>query len=311
MPNRDPYPMRIAAVPPPALDVDARIDAHTCLWREAPTAARAHPCFPGEQRLFLPQHLRPILARTRFDAAILVSAGNTAAERAFLGSAIAAPLPPGETLPVLHSLVAGWSNDLPRCSVAEALHAAGRLAGVWMSVPTPADFPHTNWRDALDYCQQKQISLEMQPADLGDPDALLRIVGNTTRPVVLAHLGGAPEAFSEIYTWMGLMRELAVHPHVYLKLSALHSAPTRSWGIPDLTALFSFLLEQFGPERLMFGSDWPYCLPDYSWKECLARFTQALGPRSQDMRNLLLGATAQRAYSLGASVVAHAGAQRT
>jgi L-fuconolactonase len=290
--------MRITVAPPPVLDHDARIDAHVSLWREPTQAAMAHPCFPGDQRLFLPQHLKPILARSRFDAAILVSTGCTSAERHFLGSVIAAPSAPGEVLPVLHSLVTGWSPDLPCCPVAEALHAAGRLAGVWMPVPSATSFADTDWRDTLHYCQQKQITLELRPTDLGDPDALLRILAHCSRPVVLGHLGGAPEAFSEIHAWMGLIRELAAHPQVWLKLSALHSAPTRGWGIPDLTALFSFLLEQFGSERLLFGSDWPFCLPDYSWKECLARFTQALGPRSQEQRAWLLGGAAQCAYGL-------------
>jgi len=47
-------------------------------------------------------------------------------------------------------------------------------------------------------------------------------------------------------------------------------------------------LAVFGPERLMFGSEWPLRLPDVTWKESLAAFTQSIGARSLEVREQLL-----------------------
>ena len=57
-------------------------------------------------------------------------------------------------------------------------------------------------------------------------------------------------------------------------------------------------LALFGPSRLMFGSDWPSSLPDHTWKESFAAFTQALGAQPIEVREELLGGTAARFYAL-------------
>ena len=59
------------------------------------------------------------------------------------------------------------------------------------------------------------------------------------------------------------------------------------------------VMSLFGPERLMFGSDWPVCLNAGSWKEVLAMFTQAVGPLPLEIREKLLGGTAMAFYGLG------------
>ena len=58
------------------------------------------------------------------------------------------------------------------------------------------------------------------------------------------------------------------------------------------------MLRVFGPRRVMFGSEWPTCLPDAIWKEALAIFTQALGSQSMETREELLGGAAQRFYGI-------------
>jgi L-fuconolactonase len=57
-------------------------------------------------------------------------------------------------------------------------------------------------------------------------------------------------------------------------------------------------LEVFGPSRLMFGSDWPNALPEHTWKESLAIFTQSIGAQSIEVREELLGGTAARFYGI-------------
>ena len=62
--------------------------------------------------------------------------------------------------------------------------------------------------------------------------------------------------------WLEGMRALAAHPNVFVKLSGMvteHGA-WHGWGKEDFVAVLDALLAAFGPDRLMYGSDWPVAL---------------------------------------------------
>jgi L-fuconolactonase len=95
------------------------------------------------------------------------------------------------------------------------------------------------------------------------------------------------------------MAAAAQIPHVYCKLSGMITeADPRGWKAEHLRPYVAHVLEHFGPDRLMFGSDWPVCTVAGTWKEVLAAFTQAAGPQTIEARDRLLGATAARFYRL-------------
>ena len=91
---------------------------------------------------------------------------------------------------------------------------------------------------------------------------------------------------------------LARYPNVFAKISGLIThAPTR-WKAAEFQPAVRAALAAFGPERVMYGSDWPSYLPVGTWKEALAAFTQAIGPQTMETREQLLGGTARRFYRL-------------
>jgi L-fuconolactonase len=105
--------------------------------------------------------------------------------------------------------------------------------------------------------------------------------------IVIGHLGspGGEE-------WLRQMEQAAGIPQVYCKLSGL----TRF--TPSPRDYVRHALDLFGPRRLMFGSDWPNSLPEHTWKENLAIFTQSIGAQTIETREELLGGTATRFYGL-------------
>lgn len=105
--------------------------------------------------------------------------------------------------------------------------------------------------------------------------------------IAIDHLG-APFGVD----WAGMLEEAATHPNVFCKLSGLARMG------PPAKARVRHAMTVFGPDRLMFGSDWPNSLPEHSWKENLAVFTQAIGAQPIEIREELLGGTAARFYSL-------------
>jgi L-fuconolactonase len=277
------------------LPEDARIDAHVSLWRQAPAGARQHASFPGEERAYLPEHLKAILDRSRFDGAVLVSAGWSEAEQQQGADWAMAN-------PWLLGMTVGWCEEVPARAATASLLRANKLCGVWAAMPAKGDDTEPSWRQAQQWAHTLDMTLELLP--MGTElawEALPAMAASAPGRVVLADLAGAPTGNEALSAWMQAMRALAPYPQVFVKLGGLYRSPTRMWPVSQLTALFQFLLDTMGTDRLIFGSGWPYCLPSHAWKECLARFTQALGPRDQGLRAKLLGANAQRAYGISAA----------
>lgn len=81
-------------------------------------------------------------------------------------------------------------------------------------------------------------------------------------PIVIDHIAkpkiASGEAFAE---WANAMKTLGLHNHIYCKVSGMVTeADWRNWTQADFKPYLDAVFEAFGPERVMFGSDWPVCL---------------------------------------------------
>lgn len=102
--------------------------------------------------------------------------------------------------------------------------------------------------------------------------------------------------------WADGIRELAARGHVSCKLSGvLTEVRDDGWDIGLIRPYFETVWEAFGPDRLMFGSDWPVCLLRSShadWTRLAAELTREL---SADEQAAFWGGTAARVYGFSAS----------
>ena len=118
---------------------------------------------------------------------------------------------------------------------------------------------------------------------------------------VLDHLGKPPIRDGAIDAWADAIRPLAGNPNVWAKVSGLVTeADWDAWTVDDLVTPVRTALEVFGPERLLFGSDWPVCLVAASYERVRAAAVEALervGLGSADLDGVL-GANAIEAYRL-------------
>ncbi|MFE8017885.1 amidohydrolase family protein [Streptomyces antibioticus] len=116
---------------------------------------------------------------------------------------------------------------------------------------------------------------------------------------VLDHLAKPFIAGAELQPWAREIRALAALPNTVCKLSGMVTeADWNSWTVADLAPYADTVLDAFGPDRVMFGSDWPVCLlaADYAEVVETARsLTAGLTPAEQ--REIFAG-TATRAYGL-------------
>ncbi|NEA99163.1 amidohydrolase family protein [Streptomyces sp. SID13726] len=115
---------------------------------------------------------------------------------------------------------------------------------------------------------------------------------------VLDHLGKPPIASGALEPWATAVRTLAALPNTVCKVSGMVTeADLTSWTIDDLRPYADTVLDAFGPERSMFGSDWPVCTLGASYGEVLD-IARRLTPASAHPQ--VFGGTAERVYGLAA-----------
>ncbi|MFI6355151.1 amidohydrolase family protein [Streptomyces sp. NPDC050743] len=118
-------------------------------------------------------------------------------------------------------------------------------------------------------------------------------------PFVLDHLGKPPIATGECDPWASALRALAALPNTVAKLSGLVTeADHASWTTAGLRPYTDTALEAFGPDRLMFGSDWPVCTLAATYTEVLTAMTELTADLGDADRHALFEGTATAVYGL-------------
>ncbi|MFM9611872.1 amidohydrolase family protein [Streptomyces niveiscabiei] len=112
---------------------------------------------------------------------------------------------------------------------------------------------------------------------------------------VLDHLGKPSIASGLRATWVGDLRAFGQHPNTVGKLSGLVTEAGAGWKAADLRPYVDIALESFGPDRLMFGSDWPVCTEVASYAQVLAAAEELTDPGD---REAIFEENAVRVYGL-------------
>ncbi|WUR61704.1 amidohydrolase family protein [Micromonospora chokoriensis] len=119
---------------------------------------------------------------------------------------------------------------------------------------------------------------------------------------VLDHLGKPALGRPEMTEWTQGLRALADAPNTTAKISGLVTEVERSpWTPGDLRPAVEAALDAFGPDRLMYGSDWPVCLLASSYERWVEALAELLGGHDEAAQASIWGGTARRVYGLEAS----------
>ena len=116
--------------------------------------------------------------------------------------------------------------------------------------------------------------------------------------VVLDHLGGPPASSGQEANtgpWSAAIRRLAALPNVTCKLSGVHTSPASA---SDLRTYYETVLAAFGPDRLIFGTDWPVSTLAASYGQVCDIYRQLTAPLSTAEQDAIFGRTARRVYRL-------------
>lgn len=155
------------------------------------------------------------------------------------------------------------------------------------------------------------FDLCLRPTELEDAVTLARQCPDTR--LILDHCGNAdPKAFlrpgdprragvrpdHDADAWRRQIERLADCPNVGCKLSGIVARVPRPWSAEDLAPIVHHCLDAFGPQRVLFGSDWPVCLLGASLAEWVAALRQIVADRPAETQRRLLYDNAVRWYRL-------------
>lgn len=115
---------------------------------------------------------------------------------------------------------------------------------------------------------------------------------------VLDHAGKPAVRDAEWEPWASWIAELATLPNVTCKLSGLLTEAGSGAGAAQLRPYAEQVLLAFGPDRVMFGSDWPVCELAGGYPAVWETTQVLLSGLTEAERSAVLETTARRVYSL-------------
>lgn len=274
-----------------------RIDAHQHFWKLGRgDYGWLTPELTPLYRDYLPADLAPLLGAGGVDGTVLVQAAPTLAETRFL-LALAA-----RTDFVLG--VVGWvdfeSPDAPETIAALATDPL--LRGLR---PMIQDIADVDWmlRPQLGPAFQALVAHDLAFDALTLPrhlPNLLRLLERHPQMRVVVDHGSKPAIRDGAFRpWAEDMAALARDTGAYCKLSGLVTEAAADWTVADLAPYVDHLLQCFGPERLIWGSDWPVCRLAASYEGWLEAALRLVGP-DPDAHAAVFGGAARRFYGLSA-----------
>ena len=274
-----------------------RIDAHQHFWQTSRSdyGWLTAETLPTIYRDFMPPDLSPLLQQCDIDRSVLVQCAQTVAETEFL-------LDIANNTPTVAAVV-GWVN-LEATDAAETIAQLAeqkKLAGLR---PMLQDLPDDQWilRDGVKSAIQAMIEAGLRFDALIFPrhlPVIQRFLDNYSDLSVVIDHGAKPYiARGELQPWAEDMKTIATNSGAFCKLSGLATEAQADWTADTLKPYIDVLLECFGPNRLMWGSDWPVLnlAGNYSqWFEVAQHLTASLSTSEKEQ---LFGGSAARFYGI-------------
>lgn len=131
------------------------------------------------------------------------------------------------------------------------------------------------------------------------PNAIKFVDLHTDQPFVLDHIAKPLIGRNIMSPWKENIQELAKRENVSCKISGMVTeANFNHWTHLQLLPYFEVILQAFGPDRLLFGSDWPVCLVATSYKDWADLVRKTISSFSVSEQEKIMGGNAVRIYDL-------------
>lgn len=249
------------------------------------------------QRDFLPDDLQPVLAESGIDGCIAVQADQSEDENDFL-------LQLADQHDFIRGVV-GWV-DLRHPEAGQRLEYYRRhkkLKGfrhVLQGEHDRALMLNPNFKRGISNLEKHGYTYDIliYPDQLGYTRDF--VAGFPDQPFVLDHIA-KPHIKDRYITeeWKAAIRAVAAYDNLYCKISGMVTeADWYHWKMEHFRVYLDTIVEAFGTNRIMFGSDWPVCLVAASYAQVKQIVEDYFSPFSESERAAFFGGNATKFYKL-------------
>ena len=273
------------------------IDAHQHLWSyQSSEYAWISEKMSVLARNYLPEQLKEEMKKAKVDGTVVVQARQSLNETGWLLSL-------AKNSPILRGVV-GWA---PICSETfpqelERLRQEKKLKGlrhVIQDEPDDSFILRADFNRGITAMTNTGLVYDILIFARHLPAAARFVDRHPNQVFVLDHLAKPFISKGILDPWRTDIRELAKRKNVYCKVSGMVTEANWSqWRAEELQPYVDTVLGAFGPERLMFGSDWPVCLLATIYSEWFATLHKMLHSLSDSEKQSIFGGVASRVYRL-------------
>ena len=154
------------------------------------------------------------------------------------------------------------------------------------------------WRENLASLRERDLSFDLQLIPPQMPKVAEIVASLPGLKVALCHCGSPwDQSVDGLLSWRAGLRRMAKLPDVYCKISGL-SMFDHNWELADIRPIIESCIDIFGPERCMFGSNFPVDKLHKSWDEIWFAYEEISGQYHSREQAHLFGDTAAAFYRL-------------
>jgi L-fuconolactonase len=277
--------------------VAERIDAHHHLWRySVQEYAWLDESMKELRRDFLSRDLMREIAAAGIDGTIAVQARQTMEETRWL-------LREADECDAIRGVV-GWApiagEDFPE--VMEEFEDRPKLKGLRHVIQGEKDENYIlreDFNSGIRAMLGSGLVYDILIYERHLPQAIEFVDEHPEQVFVLDHMAKPMIAAGQMEPWAQRMRELGQRENVWFKVSGMVTeAEWTGWSAETLRPYLDVVVEAFGVERLMAGSDWPVCLVACEYARWFAVLRDYFAGFSDAERDAVFGATAIHVYGL-------------
>lgn len=274
-----------------------RVDAHQHFWKFDPIRDN---WITDEMAMikedFLPNDLRPLLEQNNFDGSVVVQSDQSERENEFqLKNAADNEFIRG---------VVGWV-DLQSANVEEKLiyySSFKKMKGfrhVLQGEPERALMLKPAFMNGISKLEKFGFTYDILVFDDQLKYVSELVVAFPRQKFVVDHIAKPRIKEKRINEWKAEIAEVAKSENVYCKISGMVTeADWKNWREEDFKPYMDVVVDAFGIQRIMYGSDWPVCLLAASYREVLGIVQEYFSSYSLEEQRMFFGENATQFYDL-------------
>lgn len=274
-----------------------RIDAHQHFWKFDPVRdSWITEEMSVIQRDFMPQDLEPLLKANGFDGCVVVQSDQSEIENSF-------QLDNAEKHKFIQGVV-GWvdlrSKDIEdRLSYYSQFPKLKGFRHVLQGEPDRALMLNPDFMNGIGKLRKHGYTYDILifPDQLGYTKEF--VAAFPDQPFVIDHIAKPQIKEKKISDWEKDIRAVAQYKNVYCKISGMVTeADWQQWEVNDYSPYLDVIVEAFGTERIMFGSDWPVCEVAATYAQVVGIVKAYFSAFSSHEQAMFFGGNASTFYSL-------------